>query len=219
MPGSKFDTAKELMRETLRLSLYTVLFSVATLGLGTGSALAAMYKGLFKTLKEHKRPATPFARFIKEARFTMNQGLKALLFLVGLGLGAILLLSWTDASFLIRLFGGFLAFETVLLAAYIFPALAVFKFPTVLHVFTTAFLMSHYHVVTTIKVALVLALVFFGAFELTPYLLPLAFILYAFLSAIALYPMFMHHAKRIEHAKGEPSAEETPSSSTTMDEA
>lgn len=208
MREGKFDASKELILETVRLFLFWALFSVATLGLATGAALSSMYKGLFKMFKGKDRTPTSLRRFKKDTLFILSQSLKAMVILGGLGFAAYTLLTLKDVSFFIRLGGGFLAFETVLVGTYIFPALAVFKFPTTLHVFMTSLLMSHFHVMTTLKIAGVFVIAFIGAIELTLYLLPLSIILYVFLSAKALHPTFMHYVNRIQDAQSEDSDEE-----------
>ncbi|MFW6298450.1 MAG: hypothetical protein ACOC14_02100 [Bacillota bacterium] len=218
MKSENRETPKEFFIETLMLSLHFMLFSVVTIGLGAGGALAAMYKGLFRTLKEQPRSKTRSEQFKEDFLSTMPESLFALIVLGALGFSAYTLLTLTDASFMIRLGGGFLAFETVLISAYIFPALAVFKFPSMLHAFRTALLMSHFHVLLTLKLAGAFIIAFLGAFELTLFLLPFSIVLYAYLSSKALHPVFMHYVKRIEDEQGTMNTPPPPPSSVETED-
>lgn len=208
MPEHKAEFLKATLNESLVLPLYFALFSLMTLGVGAGGALSAMYKGLFRVLNDRPGDHARARRFKEDLVSTMPQSLFALIVLFASGSAAYTVLTLANGGYTLILLGGLFAFETWLLAAYIFPAFAVFRFANTLHAFRTALLMGHFHALTTAKLIVAFAIAFIAPIAVTLYLLPLSIVLYVFLSARALHPTFMTYVNRIEASrKTEPSGD------------
>ena len=198
MDEHRKETSSEFIIECVILTLYAALFTAVTIGLGLGGALAAVYKGLFRNLRDTPTESSRGEQFKEDFLSTMPHSLLATLLIALLAYLAHTILTAPDAGLPMMLLGGFVALETILLAAYVFPALGVFKFQNTLHAFKTALLMSHFHVLTTLKVIASFVIAFLGAIEVSLFLLPFSLVLYAFLSSKALHPTFLKYVERIE---------------------
>ncbi len=191
----------DLILDTFILSVIWFLATIFTLGIGIGPATSAVYKVLFRTMRYEKSPDSLFEQFKEDFKSTLpNSIFMPLILLVLLG-GALYLTTRTeDISLLIPLY--VVAFESLIVLLYVFPALAVFKFENMKHAFKTTLLMANFHALTTFP-ALGLLVALVAAVYFVPYIWIVPLVAYFILSAKVFHKRFMVYVRRIERADAE----------------
>ncbi len=191
----------DLILDTFMLSVIWFLSTLLTLGFGLGPATSAVYKVLFRMFRYGERPESIFHQFKEDFKSTLpNSVFMTFLLLFLLGVSLYLSTLTTDLSLTIPLY--VLAFESIIVLIYVFPALAVFKFENMKHAFKTTVLMANFHALTTFP-ALALLIILVGAVYFVPYIWIVPLIAYFILSAKVFHKRFMVYIRRIEKADAE----------------
>jgi len=192
-------TTTQMFFDSVILALLALVIGVLSAGILLGSSISAYYKTLFKAKRYDEKPDRLVKTFFDHLQSTMPQSIFAMIVIYLLAAASIFLIIQFDDT-ASRILFYFILFEIGIVTLYLFPALAVFKFDGLVHLFKTVGLMANFHFFTTVKVLVPLALLTVLVIYGSPYLLVVNLIVFLFISVFPFHQTFMIYITRIEKA-------------------